>query len=978
MGASKILLSFLFSFSLCLASLYTGAQALVINEILSSNEDGIQDEDGDFEDWIELYNGTSSIINLKGYMLSDDLNNPDRWVFPEVLIYPSDHLILFASGKDRTDGSFLHTNFSISKNGEPIILSDTTGYIIDYVPAQYIPSDISYGRYPDGAPDFFFFATPTPGTPNSSNHFEEFLNPPVFSHSGGCYTSPFQLTLSAPDSAIVYYTTDGSYPDQQNAVVYENPIPIHGAKIIRAFTYKDGALKSETETHIYNILADELHNFQSNLPLIVLNQFDTLISPGERSFSAITINDLMIGGEVSLIADSTTFQNRALTNKRGSSSLSFPKNMFGFHLLNEKDGTYNASILEMPAEHNWILYAPYTDMTLMRNVLAYQLSEDMGWYAPRTHFVELFLHHGNGTVDYSHYHGVYVLVERIKWDNNRVDITKISPNDNQEPEITGGYIISKDRLDDDEVGFATARGTILCHVRPQEADVTPQQRQWISDYMSAFEDALFSSDFDDPDKGYRNYVDENSFIDHFLITELLKEIDGYRLSTFMYKDRNEKLIMGPLWDFNLSLGIADYLEGWKPEGWYYSLLSEDDCPICYWYVRLLEDDLFEQNLKLRWWDLRQTVFSKDYLTAMIAYNKNLLAEAQVRNFQRWPTLGTYIWPNWYIGDSFEDEVNWMENWLLRRLLWMDRQLKITEPYLSENAHLIHYWHFSDTLPNNTPLKTIDASYSIGEPAYIEFFSALSGYPYYQGHELWRKASLERRNNPTPVNYQLDIIDGTPYPESNIRGIQVRQPLSGDAGENALVFHIPTKNYKNIEMSFAATNEGAADAISIEYAIDENMQWLSDSLIFDEIKIHEIYENSRIDFSNIHSVNDNAFFKVRFKFLSSDMHADDGKRITFNNISVAAEKKNEKATFFQNYPNPFKKTTQINCILPSPTDIKIEIFNTMGQHVETLNYYNVKAGPFTIEYDASTKQSGLYLYRIYTNSGVHTGKMIVVD
>ena len=138
-------------------------------------------------------------------------------------------------------------------------------------------------------------------------------------------------------------------------------------------------------------------------------------------------------------------------------------------------------------------------------------------------------------------------MEKIKIAPGRVDITPLSSSDNAEPEITGGYIVKKDKNSAGDVSFSTNRGTRLIYDDPTGQDLTEAQRRWIVDYLSAFESALYGANFRDPVGGYATFIDVDSFIDHHIIVEMTKNIDGFRISTFMYKDRNGKLCMGPVW-----------------------------------------------------------------------------------------------------------------------------------------------------------------------------------------------------------------------------------------------------------------------------------------------------------------------------------------------------------------------------------------------------------------------------------------------
>ncbi len=197
--------------------LHAQAQTIVINEVMASNATTIADEDGDFEDWIELYNPTVEPVSLLGYALSDDASEPQMWFFPDVTLEPGAFLLVWASGKDRRiPFGELHTNFSIRAAGEEVLLTDPMGQMIDFMPPTNIPTDISYGRYPDGGEEWQYFTTPTPGEPNISG-LPQLLTPPDFSIAPGKYSEPVSLELlTEAEDAIILYTLDGSVPDPAN------------------------------------------------------------------------------------------------------------------------------------------------------------------------------------------------------------------------------------------------------------------------------------------------------------------------------------------------------------------------------------------------------------------------------------------------------------------------------------------------------------------------------------------------------------------------------------------------------------------------------------------------------------------------------------------------------------------------------------------------------------------------------------------
>ena len=204
-----------FFFPFCLFTQIILAQNIVVNEVVSSNSSIITDEDGSFEDWIELYNPSSEAINLEGFGLSDN-DNFFKWVFPNKILEPNTYLLIWCSNKNRTNPDFpLHTNFAISAGGETLTLTAPNGTIVSQVPAVVIPSNYSYGLNAMNA--YSFFTIPTPGAINDTPSYDEILSEPVFSMNSGFYDESFMLSISHPDPTVsIIYTLDGSEPRQEN------------------------------------------------------------------------------------------------------------------------------------------------------------------------------------------------------------------------------------------------------------------------------------------------------------------------------------------------------------------------------------------------------------------------------------------------------------------------------------------------------------------------------------------------------------------------------------------------------------------------------------------------------------------------------------------------------------------------------------------------------------------------------------------
>ena len=521
---------------------------------------------------------------------------------------------------------------------------------------------------------------------------------PIFSPPGGAYLDPVDLEMTGEfPETVIHYTIDGTQPTESSPA-YSGVINLAKTTVVRARAYSPGLAPSPTVTQVFIAMDATMKSFSSNLPFIVINTFGKTI-PQDPKVPVYLSNFYVYEGRSS-IQNPSDVDTQAGIKQRGSSSLQFPKASYTVELWDGNGLDHALPMHGLPRESDWVLYAPFTDKTLMRDVLAYEWSNWIGRWAPHTRFVEVFLSTSTGKLNYANYQGVYVFEERIKQGKDRVDIERVYRSQSAEPEISGGYILKKDRLDPGDSGMQTTRSAslglnqFLAYVNPKEHDpsptkhleITSPQRQWIKGFLDQFETALYGANFKDPVNGYAKYIDVDAFIDHHLMTELCKNIDGYRLSTFMFKDRNGKLNMGPLWDYNLSLGNADYLNGFDPTGWYYTQVSETDYP--WWRQLFLDPAFYPGRYTDKWFEYRHDKFTLDRMLASIDEKAAYLEEAQVRNYKRWNILGTYVWPNPQpIPKTYAEEISVMKSWLTRRLSWMDAQF-ITPPAFSQKAGMV--------------------------------------------------------------------------------------------------------------------------------------------------------------------------------------------------------------------------------------------------------------------------------------------------
>jgi subtilisin-like proprotein convertase family protein len=418
----------------------------------------------------------------------------------------------------------------------------------------------------------------------------------------------------------------------------------------------------------------------SNLPIVIINTHGQVI-PDEPKIQADFDMIYNGPGQTNYMTDSLNYHGFAGIEIRGSSSQMFPKKSYGFETWDFLGQEIDTSLLGMPSESDWILNANYTDKTFCRNVLAYQTWMNMGHYGTRYRFVELVI---NGE-----YMGVYILSEKIKRSKNRVNIAKLKPEDNTGDDVTGGYILKIDKsTGSGGDGWVSpfvppvnpsGQTIFIQYDYPAMEDITDLQKSYIQDYVTDFETVLEGPNFADTSIGYRKYADEASFFDYFLVNEISKNVDGYRLSAFFHKERDSrggKIRMGPVWDYDIAWHNADYCEGDLSTGWAYQFpCAYDYWQVPFWWNRLLQDSLYASHLKCRWLYLRNSTLSNEYFNTFIDSVAFQLKEAQTRNFLKWPILGTYVWPNpWPYPTTYSEEIASLKSWISDRLAWMDANL----------------------------------------------------------------------------------------------------------------------------------------------------------------------------------------------------------------------------------------------------------------------------------------------------------------
>ena len=698
---------------------------VVIREFCASNLNTLRDEDGTFSDWLEIYNGTGTAVDLTNWSLTDKSALPRQWIFPPRVLPHGQRLVVFASGKDAVKRpgygptSQLHTNFSLSKAGEFLGLADPSGsFVTSFAPTfptQY--DDLSYGFGSNGITGYM------PPTPTAVNGAASLVPPAVlvFSAPSGLFGSNLSVTISGQTAShTVRYTTNGTEPTLTIGQTYTGtPLAISASTTVRARAYANsvpGPLAQATYTKLgttvqYGVTPS---TFTSALPVLIIDAPATPPSDKTPLVSRFTLIDRNPADGLTRLTGAPALATRGTIKLRGQYSTSFPKKSFTVEFWDGADQPQAHAVLGMPQESDWVLYAAYqTDTDFMRNVLMYELHRRMGKWSPRTRYVEVFLNPStSSSLDGADYYGIYVLTEKIKIDQNRVELTEMSPYDNAGDAVTGGYIIARDKWANLEANhpelltgnrdgvphWLFAAGGAFVFKSPSVADLTAAQNAYISNYVLQTDAALAAPDFRNPTTGLHvfDYIGRDSFIDHHLLAAFAKNVDGIRISTYFEKDRGGKLRMSSLWDYDLSQDADTDDRDNNPYAWNSDnstdstyFFSVPGRPAEGWFHYLHQIPVYLQDWVDRFDRWRTTgvldatqinAFLDTQAAQLISPDNNGTASANTpiaRNYGRWSrsTRGTATNGSnaaaIIFGAAATSEINRHKTWLQQRLDFMD-------------------------------------------------------------------------------------------------------------------------------------------------------------------------------------------------------------------------------------------------------------------------------------------------------------------
>jgi hypothetical protein len=675
--------AFLLGFSL-------SARAMpVVSELMASNSATIVDQDGDFADWVELYNPDPAPAPLAGWFLTNSATNPNKWKIPAVTLPPGGYIVIFCSGKNYADVTQpLATNFSLTDTGGYVALVEADGKTVASsinFPTQ--TPDISYGvSQPTSStetPQVGYLAVPTPG--NSNGNFTNILLADRVSVSvaPGLFTGTKTINLSgAAGTERIRYELVAPSPSGDAvpaptaaSTLYTGAFTISSTTLLRAAVFaaddsQHGLPTSAMYTQVDNTTSNRLDTFTSNMPLVVFddNGFGPL--PNNRIFYPAWIGAFSVSTKgTTAVTQTPDFFVPDTMKDHGFSSANWPKQSYESSLATDLGVAAPRTFLGLSSDKNWDSISCWSvDLTYIHNSFFYSIVRSMGYWAPNTKLVEMFIHSGGGPLDYSSYAGVTNMTERIKVASSRVNIYSLATTDVTAPNLTGGYIVKIDHPEDATryFNFTTTQNTLVMLETPSMANLVKPQKDYITNYVQQMENAMVADQASGyATRNYLNFLDRGSWVDYHLMEVFAKNDDAFIYSEYFTKDINGLLKAGPVWDCDRAMGSADGRD-LDPTGW--NPLNVDDYWNMAWWKYITHDPDFMQAWIDRWQSLRLTTLStQNLLTLIDTTAANIGPTAAARDAARWPA-NVSRFPGGWTG-----EIANMKSWIATRAQWIDAQ-----------------------------------------------------------------------------------------------------------------------------------------------------------------------------------------------------------------------------------------------------------------------------------------------------------------
>lgn len=512
----------------------------------------------------------------------------------------------------------------------------------------------------------------------------------VISKPSGTFQSQISVELSTHVSnAEIRFTTNGDPPGSNSQLYQGTALNFRATTRLRAQAFVAG-FPSGAESAALFVARDS--DATHDLPLVVLDSYGSgklATDSAQRVFVDVAYLGFDLNGGTTSLSAQPSVASFAAFHVRGQSSAMFPKVPYRVELRTGTGGDRDCPAFGMPDESDWALVGPYADKTLVHNAFVYELGRELGLMAPRLRFIELYVNLEDRPLQKDDYQGVYQLVETIKNQKDRLDLRQLDDQDTSLPTISGGYIFKFEWRAAEEPLLACPSGTANCWRDLEIVSPNPinqPQRDFLTQYLVSFNEALHSAQSADASSGYPFYIDVPSFVDHVILNEFTRNMDAFVRSQYFHKDREGKLLAGPLWDFDLIAGVGMTAGGFggvsfantAAEGWQYEAnASRLNGATSDWFPQLIVEPAFAAQLSTRWRELRAGELSDAGIDARVDAAAKGLSNAAQRNFAKWniltrQTVTPFATPT---EASWEGQLSYMKTWLKARAAWFDTQWK---------------------------------------------------------------------------------------------------------------------------------------------------------------------------------------------------------------------------------------------------------------------------------------------------------------
>jgi hypothetical protein len=915
---------------------------VVINEISAANSSIKADEDGEFSDWLELFNETDRAVQLRGFYLSDNPGEMKKWKVPDTTMASRSFLLVWCSGKDKYQTE-LHASFKLDRDGECILLSTSENEIVDSLTYPPLPADVTYGRHPDGAAGFVLFREPTPNAPNETDIEMVAAATPVFSEPAGFYSGPLELKIaSATPGSEIRYTSDGSEPDR-TSLRYDGKIRIESTCMIRAVAFASGMNPSPISTHSFFVAIQAGLN---DLPVL------SLITDPENLWdpeTGIYVNPLETGDEWERPVSAEFFErDKSLGFSRDAGirihggASRFPQKSAKKSFRLYFRGEYGVNQLEYPIIHSTentlfnrlVLRAGFNDSwihwldlerelaTYVRDPLVRDIFMDMGEPASSGDFTHLFL---NGD-----YWGLYNISER--YDDAFCDIHIES----------GDWDVVKPGPDELQNAIEATEGDLAA---------------W-NDFMRWTRSSDFAGESNYKELG--QWVEVDNLLNFYILNIYSQNHDWPRHNWYAARKRDKGRWIFMPWDCEWAFGTGS-------EGYSHSMNIWDviegqvQYPLPSLLSKLKKSGQFRDQVAIRCATLFTAQLSQDNLLSLLEKRLDQIRGAIPFEAERWGGVRT---PDVYDLNDWLAAAESMRKFIRNRQPILKGQL-LAEGFSATSMELPESWHQTDI--GDVQIK--------GFASYRDGTFTIDG----SGADIWNSED-EFYYVWTAFSGDVDISARvTSLADTDDRakaGVMIRNSYYGTAA-NVFMALTPNKG------TFQYRPQNAAASVSTPVEGITAPHWVR-------------LQRTGDVFKSYHCADGTSWIPVDSVTISMRQIAAVGLAVTahhdgllctaaFDNVLMngapvyTGDRIVTPARFdlLQNYPNPFNAVTTIKFSLSKDTHVKVSIFNIRGSLVETICQGFFHAGCHNVGWNASHLSTGTYFIRLDTEDYLEIEKSLLL-